>query len=139
MSVIPAGFREVAHTADWELKIWGPDLSALLEQAARGMYTLSGIAVDRERLIEQELHVEGLDGESLLVAFLNELLYLAENEALAFERFEFILTDFNLHARMTGGKILSQSKEVKAVTYHNLEIQPGADGNGLTANIVLDV
>ena len=36
------GFREHAHTADWELEVWAPDLPALLEQAAHGMYAISG-------------------------------------------------------------------------------------------------
>ena len=37
------GFREHAHTADWELEVWAPDLPTLLEQAARGMYAISGV------------------------------------------------------------------------------------------------
>ena len=34
---LSAGYREIEHTADWELEVWAPDLAALLEQAARGM------------------------------------------------------------------------------------------------------
>jgi len=37
-----SGFREREHTADWELQVWAPSFSGLLEQAARGMYALSG-------------------------------------------------------------------------------------------------
>ena len=46
MTVPPHGYREIEHTADWELKVWAPDLRGLLEQAARGMYALSGIILD---------------------------------------------------------------------------------------------
>jgi SHS2 domain-containing protein len=37
------GFREHAHTADWELEVWAPDLPTLLEQTACGMYAISGV------------------------------------------------------------------------------------------------
>ena len=41
-----AGYRELEHTADWELEAWADDLPGLLEQAARGMYALSGVRLD---------------------------------------------------------------------------------------------
>ena len=41
-----SGFREKEHTADWELDVWAPDLPALLEQAARGMYWLMGARLE---------------------------------------------------------------------------------------------
>ncbi|MFC2053874.1 archease, partial [Chloroflexota bacterium] len=31
-----AGFREIEHTADWELEVWAPDILELLKQAAIG-------------------------------------------------------------------------------------------------------
>jgi hypothetical protein len=43
-----AGFREIEHTADWELEVWAPDLPALLEQAGRGMYALAGVRLALE-------------------------------------------------------------------------------------------
>ena len=46
MPTQPAGFREKEHTADWELDVWAPDLPALLDQAARGMYWLMGAQLE---------------------------------------------------------------------------------------------
>ena len=37
-----AGYRELEHTADWALEFWAPNFTELLEQAARGMYSLAG-------------------------------------------------------------------------------------------------
>ena len=37
-----AGYREIPHTADWELLVWAPDMATLMVKAAKGMYALSG-------------------------------------------------------------------------------------------------
>ncbi|NIW50096.1 MAG: archease, partial [Gammaproteobacteria bacterium] len=42
-----------------------------------------------------------------------------------------------LHALLSGSRIKSLAKEIKAATYHNLEILESE--NGLVANIVFDV
>ena len=38
-----AGFEEVSHTADLEIRVWGKDLASLFIAAAEGMFHLSGI------------------------------------------------------------------------------------------------
>ncbi len=81
------GYREIAHTADWELEVWAPDLSGLLEQAARGMYALSGArSVESPRLLER-LKLTGPDSESLLVTFLSELLWRLSEMDQVFDHF----------------------------------------------------
>lgn len=132
-----AGFREIEHVADWELEVWAPDLTALLEQAARGMYTLAGLKLEGEQPIERSFRLEFQDAESLLVTFLNELLYYLEMERLVFERFDLVLEKDSLLARLSGTKIASPGKEIKAATYHNLEIRQSPAG--LQAKVVLDV
>jgi SHS2 domain-containing protein len=131
------GFHEHEHTADWELEVWAPDLRALFEQAARGMYALSGIQLKPTPYIERSVQLSGPDAESLLVGFLQELLFLSETEVIGFDRFEILLDDRTLSARMHGAPIRSISKEIKAVTYHNLHIRKTE--RGLEARIVFDV
>jgi SHS2 domain-containing protein len=132
------GFREHAHTADWELEVWAPDLSSLLEQAARGMYTLSGVKLQAGTLQERLLQFQAMDAEGLLVHFLEELLWLEEHEQLGFDHFTIeIYPEFNLHATLKGSRIISLDKEIKAVTYHNLVIQDTP--RGLRTRIVFDV
>jgi SHS2 domain-containing protein len=132
-----AGFREVAHTADWEIQVWAPDLARLLEQAARGMNTLSGTRLADGPRLQRTLQLPALDRESLLVEFLGQLLYLGEVEGLAFDRFDLRLAGETLQARLEGAPIASQAKEIKAVTYHGLSVRE--DENGLRANLVFDV
>ena len=132
------GFRELAHTADWELEVWAPDLATLLEQAARGMYALSGMRLlpgpPQERLIA--LHAA--DAEGLLVRFLTELLWVEQEEKLGFDQFAISVEgQCDLRAELSGSTIAKLDKEIKAVTYHNLAVQ--ITSQGLRVNIVFDV
>jgi len=132
-----AGYREIEHTADWELQVWAPDLPALLEQAARGMYNLAGIQFYPAPRQVYEFDLPAGDPERLLVAFLSELLWILEQDGLGFDTFILNLTGDGLHARLEGTPVAAQSKEIKAVTFHNLAVRQTADG--FLVNIVFDV
>ena len=133
-----AGYRELAHTADWELEAWAPDLTGLLEQAARGMYAISGTRLDAGERHTRSLDLRALDAESLLVRFLTELLWLGQQDGLAFDTFLFTLSPgWSLQVALGGASIVSIEKDIKAVTYHNLVIRRLA--RGLAVNIVFDV
>jgi SHS2 domain-containing protein len=132
------GFREIPHTADWELEAWAPDLTGLLEQAAQGMFAISGTRLQPTERQARTLDLHALDAESLLVRFLSELLWLGQQDGLAFDTFWFSLEPgWRLHVELGGAPIASQEKEIKAVTYHNLVIRRTA--RGLAVNIVFDV
>jgi SHS2 domain-containing protein len=137
--MMPAfGFRERAHTADWELEVWAPDLPSLLEQAARGMYALSGLRLQAGLAHIRTITLHGQDAESLLVRFLSELLWHAQEHGLGFDQFSIVMDDlFNLQATLRGYPIAQLDKEIKAVTYHNLAIV--STPQGLRVNIVFDV
>src|SRR5512136_2443926 len=95
------GFREHAHTADWELEVWAPDLPALLEQAARGMYAISGVQLVPGVAQDRTITLHAADIESLLVKFLSELLWLEQDQQLAFDHIRVVIyDDFNLRAEL---------------------------------------
>lgn len=132
-----AGFRELSHTADVEIEVWAPDLPGLLVQAARGMYALAGIRLEAENRLERAVELRARDGESLLVSFLTELLYLCEVEGLAFDDIRPQVDGYALQARLGGAPVASQRREIKAVTYHDLAVR--ASERGYEARIVFDV
>jgi SHS2 domain-containing protein len=132
------GFREHAHTADWELEVWAPDLPILLEQAARGMYVLSGMQLQAASSRKHSMTLHAADAESLLVRFLSELLWVEQDQHLGFDDFSITVDDdYNLRAELRGSTIANLDKEIKAVTYHNLVVQ--TTSQGLHVNIVFDV
>ncbi len=132
-----SGYREIEHTADWELEVWAADLSSLFEQAARGMYHLSGTQLNESPRLERRIKLQAVDTESLLVKFLSEILFFGQEESVAFDHFELVVNNNFLTARLTGGPLASLNKEIKAVTYHNLAIHQTKEG--LKVNIVFDV
>jgi SHS2 domain-containing protein len=132
-----SGYREIDHTADWELEIWAPDLAELLEQAARGMYHLTGIKASSEMPRSHILTLQFDEPETLLVDFLNELLYRIESEDLVYNQFDLQIEAGMLNAALSGVKINSFAKEIKAATYHQLAIKE--TDQGLLTRIVFDV
>lgn len=133
------GFKEIEHTADKALKIFGQDLRELLLNAARGMNSLMAADVDqRARQVKKHVQMEALDTESLLVEWLSELAFWAETEMLVFTQFDFrTLTPVRIQATLIGAKAQSMEKHIKAVTYHNLRIEK--TDTGLETTIVFDV
>ena len=120
---LPAGFEEVPHTADRALRVWAPDLPTLFAEAARGMYALMAPQPAAGPRIARVFETQAPDPESLLVAFLSELLYLLEKEHLVFDRFAIDQQSSGMHVEMTGSSFHSLTGLVKAVTFHNLNIQ----------------
>jgi SHS2 domain-containing protein len=137
----PSGFRELSHTADWEIEVWAPDLTELFEQAAFGMYAISGTNLYPDPRIMRNIELVADDAEGLLVKFLTELLFQGEQFGLAFDVFDLQLEaghdTAHLCARLHGAPMTEQTKEIKAVTYHNLAIQRSQ--RGLEVRIVFDV
>jgi SHS2 domain-containing protein len=132
-----AGFEEVEHTADWAYRIWAPDPPQLFLQAARGLYALVG-AKFAPSTTPYSVTLQGVDYESLLVAWLNELLHFHDSQNLGFDPIDIThLTPTVLEATLEGAPLLQWQKDIKAATYHNLAIAPTP--TGLEATIVLDV
>lgn len=121
-------FEEIPHTADLCLHVWAADLTSLFVESARGMNALARFRIAEKPRVERTFSTSAVDTESLLVAFLSELVYFAEQDRLAFDRFDLSLDlitgqPCRLSATLHGAPILSLDKVIKAVTYHNLRIQ----------------
>lgn len=132
-----SGFQEIEHTADWALRVWAPQLAELFMQAAAGMNSLAEVVLQPGNRVERQITLRAGDAETLLVTFLEELLYIAEQEEIGFDRYDLDIQGMELIARVYGAQIGSRRKEIKAVTFHNLEIQ--GDENGYHVQIVFDV
>ncbi len=80
-------YEEVPHTADWALRARGRTLAELFANAARGMYVLMAEELPAEAPVTRAVEAEAASAEGLLVAWLNELLYLTEREGVVFTDF----------------------------------------------------
>ncbi len=131
-------FEEIEHTADWAYRVRGKNLAELFIQAALGLYSLVGMQLAPGDRTTRSIQLKGVDNESLLVAWLNELLYFHESEGLGFDRLEIQhLDETSIQAKLTGAATGQWLKDIKAVTYHNLAIRKTE--LGLEVTLVLDV
>jgi len=131
------GFEEISHTADWSARVWAEDLPSLFAESARAMNALAGTVTGQGPRVKRRFESEGPDAESLLVAFLSELVYYQEQENLAFNVFALKVEGQQLMVEMEGAQIESTDKAIKAVTYHNLKIEK--TNRGFETTIVFDV
>ncbi|MFO8010064.1 MAG: archease [Dehalococcoidia bacterium] len=134
-------FEIIDHTADTAIVAYGDNMEELFINAARGTMSLVADLEKVEPVVSHVITAEAANQEELLVAWINELLYLFDAEELIFSRFviDFVGTD---HVKATGyGEKVDASRhdlrtQVKAATYHELEINAT---DGYRAHIILDV
>ncbi|MEW6716183.1 MAG: archease [Chloroflexota bacterium] len=134
---IKAGFREIEHTADLAIEVWAPDLPSLFSQAAQAMYTVARVQLAETPRINRLINLHAQDIESMLVLFLNELIFLGECDEVGFDEMDLRLSGEDMECYLSGADIKSKGREIKAATYHGLEVRSGADG--YRAKVVFDV
>ena len=131
-------WQEIDHTADLALHLWANDLSDLFATAARGMFSFVAVVDAAEPARAVTVTLSALDVETLLVDWLNELLYRTESEGVAFTAFEFEhLSPTRLTATAHGRPVSEYLSHIKAATFHNLSIATTPDG--YETEIVFDV
>ncbi len=131
-------YEQLEHTADLCLRIYGRDLRELFAHAAEAMFAQLATAEPEWPAEEEQVRVEGVDYESLLVNWLNELLYLHETQGRVYCQFDIHnLLPTSLQATIYGQTGTSIHSIIKAATYHDLIIRE--TGQGHVATVVFDV
>jgi SHS2 domain-containing protein len=130
---MPEFYTELEHTADWAIRVWGDDLDALFGHAAAAMFELQGADMAVEPDLTLELSCTGMDLETLLVAWLSELLFHSEMQDALWTRFQVRVVQaapdtpetypqWALGARAEGRSGRGPLAHVKAVTYYQLSV-----------------
>jgi SHS2 domain-containing protein len=132
-------YREVPHTADLALEVWGRDLPELYAHAAAGLFDqVDAVAPAVQPTSYREVTLSDPDSEILLVDWLNELLDLADENHEAYVTFDVAMPQpTELRARVGATRDFAYKKVVKAATFHDLAIQH--DESGYRTVIVFDV
>ena len=139
-------FTIIEHPADVGFVAHGATREELFACAALAMMTL---ACDPQRMDERErrdVEVAAADLESLLYAWLAEILAIADAEQLFFRRAEIRSIDSQPPGFVLRGAIFGERYDkqrhvagtyIKAVTFHQLRVEQTADG--WRAQVYLDV
>ena|SRR3990172_8848015 len=134
------GHEILEHTADLGIRCWGATASEVFEQAAWGLAGVLGVRAEgpgRGRMVV----AEATDEAALLVAFLDELLFVHETEDAGFAAIEVQqLSPTEVHARVELVPLEAppEGVHVKAATYHELRLAVREDGI-TEARVFLDV
>lgn len=135
-------YRYLDHTADLRIEVTADTLAGLFVEAAAALFDITaGIGSIDVREFTR-VRASGDDTKELFVDWLRELLYRFSGEGMLFARFEIeSITETEITARC-GGEPFDAGRhevacEIKAVTYHGLEIVR-IDG-GYRASVVFDI
>ena len=139
-------YQVIEHMADIGLKVFGKTREKLFENAARGMFfIITGSSGFTKKKNQHHLTIkcDGTDIEDLLVKWLSELLYIHTADLVILNDFSIgYLTDNHLQAKSRSIKInrspYNIEMEIKAVTYHNLQVIKNEKGCWETT-IVFDI
>ncbi len=135
-------FETFEHTADIGLVARGRTLAELFANAADG---LADLTVDRDGLRETtqvRVSVSAEDREGLVVAWLNELLYLLDTQRFVPRRTQITELDRTSFTALLSGDTIDPGRHtvrrmIKAATYHGLSLRQG-DGVW-EARLILDL
>ena len=135
-------YEYLDHTADVGFKSYGTTLEEVFAHAAEALVGVMTPVKNIKLTQKCDVTVEATDLETLMVHWLNELLYRFETEELLFGRFQVNPIDnFRLTATCWGEKLDPARHEiktaVKAVTYHQLHIKQR--GNHWESRVFLDI
>ena len=134
-------FEIVDHTADVGIIAYGIDMSQAFVNAARALFSLITELNDIQEVLHRDIELTAPDEESLLVEWLNELIYLFDAENIIFKRFDITqLNNTQLKARSYGEKVDNSKHKlkigVKAATYHMLKVDKD---DGCKVQVLFDI
>jgi len=138
-------YKLLDHTADIRIEVWGRTRKELFANAVAAMFDLMFDRTDDEKTKSWEVKtvkIAGNDLENTLINFLREALYLFNGQGWQVKCCEPLeLTGRSIIARLQGEPYNRQKNplkaEIKAVTYHGLNIKKSK--NGWLAKVVFDV
>ena len=135
-------YQTIDHTADIGITVQAHSEEALFKEAARA---LSELLFGKRPFAATEtttLEIKGSDWPDLMINWLRELLFLWNGENMipgpvGIRRIEAFKLDATVPVDRTGCTPLDVLNEIKAVTYHQIQVENDADG--WRARIIFDI
>lgn len=134
-------FELIEHTADVGIIAYGDDTNQAFANAAKALFSLITELDSINEVIYKDTELVAPDLETLLVAWLNELIYLFDAENILFKRFDITeISDTQLKAKSYGEKVDSARHKlktgIKAATYHMLKVDKT---DGCKVQVLFDI
>jgi len=120
-------FEVLEHIADLKIKVSGQDLPELFINAALAVAEQQKPGITSPEAEKEEwesVEIQSSDLNSLLVDWLNEILSRSDLSKKVYTDFQIEeLSENRLRAKIAGQKVSQKQIEIKAATYHGLEIK----------------
>jgi len=114
-------YKEIGHTADLQIIAYGKTLEELFLNAGKGMYYVAGAVLGKAKNKSRPILINENDPETLLISYLEKLLILVDRHLMTRSpRINISFTE--LSGEIPLYSLLEIKNEIKAVTYHEMEI-----------------
>ncbi len=135
-------YEITSHTADIGLLVRGGTMGELLVNGGHALNSVLFRKPPTARNLHRSVDVESSGGDTLLVDWLNELLYLFEVEHLVFSHFQMReVSDTHALVDCEGTRYdpsqHAAALDIKAATYHLAAVH--RNGDDLEAQVILDI
>jgi SHS2 domain-containing protein len=139
-------YETLPHTADLKIRVFGKTKEELFLNALLGMTGALRAKIKNQKAKPKTIKIKSSDLGALLVDFLSEVLYLIQvnKEIYADVKFKKFSDpsknsgQAELEAELSGQKVERFEEDIKAVTYHNLDIHQKKDGTW-QATVLFDI
>jgi len=131
-------YEILGHKADLKIRVFGKTKKELFLNAVLAMGE-SLKPNGKSSIVNRKIKVKSGNLETLLVDFLSEVLYLVQVNKEIYINVEFNkFSDNEIETELSGQKVERFGEDIKAVTYHNLDVRQKEDDNW-EATILFDV
>jgi SHS2 domain-containing protein len=132
-------YEILEHKADLKIRAFGESKEELFLNMMIGMTENMKPEIKKPpENSKKDIKIKSVDLVSLLVDFLSEVLYLSQANKETYFNAKFTkLTDTETEAKIFCQKVERFGEDIKAVTYHDLEVK-NVNGNW-TATVLFDI
>jgi len=121
-------FEILEHKADLKIRAFGKNKEELFLNMLLAMTENQRPEILPEK-VKREIKISSPELSSLLVDFLSEVLYLTQVNKEIYNNVKYKkFTDTELKTELIGKKVERFGEDIKAVTYHSLNIHQREDG-----------
>lgn len=144
-------FEIFEHAADMRLKIFGSSPKELFKNAVYALghvqkpevieQSVVGVLLGRlrGRRISEDFLLESMDYNTMLIDFLSDILSRSDAQNAVFFDVKFKeFSELKIAGRIYGVKVDDFSKNIKAVTYHEVDVKEAESGKWQT-QLVFDI
>lgn len=139
--VVKKAFEIIEHTADVGIKAYGENLTEAFANAAIGMTSLIINPETIHEKLSRDITINSTDKETLLVEWLNEMIYYFDTENIVFKKFQISrLTNTEIKAVCFGEKVDRTIHEIergiKSTTYYMIKVE---HDKGYSVQVFFDI